>query len=486
MLRIEYGTPEETGISSASICNFIKRLSKNEIPMHSLLLFHQDKLIAEGYYAPYTADTPHRMFSISKSFTAIAIGLLIDEGRLSLDDRIVTYFPDKVPDNVHPWIASMTIRDMLMMRTCHASTTYKLDMQSDWVESFFTTPPTHPAGKLFHYDTSSAHTLCALVERISGMPMLNYLKEKLAPLGLSDASHMLKDPFGVSMGGSGLVAVPMDLLKFGYFISHNGNVCGQQLLSASYIEAATSHLTDTCLTASVRSEACGYGYQFWRNERGGYVCYGMGGQLIIFLPDYDLICITTADTQGISGGNQYIYDALYEEILPFIQEKSLPPDEASHSALLDLLQNLRIAPLHGETRSPITPSISGITWDVQENAMGFSELQLDFSDAAGNGLCTLSFKLNGITYSLDFGMGYLSTGDFPVYDMRYAASGIWLKPDTLYIKAHIIDEYVGSVHFELIFGDDDVTVFLRKQEESLFHEFNGHLYCIRHISTKVL
>lgn len=473
MLRIDYGIPEETGISSASICNFINRLSQNGIPMHSLLLFHRDKLITEGYYAPYTANTLHRMFSISKSFTAIAIGLLVDEERLSLSDKIVTFFPDKVPADVHPWISSMTIRDMLMMRTCHASTTYKLDMRSDWVESFFTVPPTHPSGKLFHYDTSSAHTLCALVERLTGMPMLHYLKEKLAPLGLSEASYMITDPFGVSMGGSGLVTTPMDLLKFGYFISHKGNVDGQQLLSASYIEEATSDLTDTCLTAPLRSEACGYGYQFWRNERNGYVCYGMGGQLIIFLPDYDLICVTTADTQGIGGGNQYIYDALYEEILPFIQENPLPQDEKSHSELLKLLKNLQIVPLNGETASPMTASISGITWNVQENVMGFSQIRLDFSATTG----TLSFQLKGVTYSFDFGMGHLETGTFPVYDMRCATSGVWLRPDTLYVKAHIIDEYVGSVHFEFVFGNDDMTIFMKKQEESLFAEFNGHLYC---------
>lgn len=162
--------------------------------MHSFLLMRHDTLIAEGYYAPYQKDTLHRMFSISKSFTSIAIGLLEAEGKLSLDDPIVSYFPDKIPANVHPWIAAMTIRDMLMMRTCHAATTYKVDMKSDWVESFFTVPPTHPAGKLFHYDTSSAHTLSALVERLSGMPMLDYLKEKLSVLEFSDESYMLTDP----------------------------------------------------------------------------------------------------------------------------------------------------------------------------------------------------------------------------------------------------------------------------------------------------
>lgn len=497
MLSFPKVMPEDTGIPSGCILNFIRRLEQQKLPMHSLLLLHHDKLIAEGYYAPYEADTLHRMFSISKSFTAIAIGLLADEGKLSLEDKITDYFPDKVPSDVHPWIASMTLRDMLMMRTCHASTTYKVNMKSDWVESFFTVPPTHPAGRIFHYDTSSAHTLCALAERLSGMPMLDYLKHKLAPLGLSEQSYMITDPFGVSMGGSGLVATPMDLLKFGYFIFHDGKVEGKQLLSASYIRTATSHLSDTLLTAPVRSEACGYGYQFWRNERGGYVCYGMGGQLIIFLPDYDLICVTTADTQGIGGGNQAIYDALYEEILPYISSEVLPVNSGTCTEYKDALNHLHIAPLEGALSSPLTDSINEVTWLAAENPMGFSDIQLAFSSGKENPetckstlksaaqsdiaatVGTLSFTLHGKQYSLSFGMGYLVTGSFPSYDMRCAASGVWLTPDTLYIKAHIIDEYVGSVHFQLAFGEDDLTVFLKKQEESLFWEFNGHLYCTK-------
>lgn len=501
MLTFKQALPEQTGIPSRCIVNFIERLRRQRVPMHSILLYHRDHLIAEGYYAPYRADTLHRMFSVSKSFTSIAIGLLADEGKLSLDDPIVRYFPEKVPENVHPWISAMTIRDMLMMRTCHASTTYKVDMKSDWVESFFTVPPTHPSGKIFHYDTSSAHTLAALAERLSGMPMLDYLRKKLALLGLSEESYMLTDPFGVSMGGSGLVATSMDLLKFGYFIFHEGLVEGQQLLSSSYIREATSHLSDTLMTSPCRSEGCGYGYQFWRNEKGGYVCYGMGGQLIIFLPDYDLICVTTADTQGIGGGNQLIYDALYEEILPFIQGNPLPEDEKRHCALQTTLENLQIAPLTGNISSSMMGKVNDMVFRFADNDMEFSDMRIHFSDenisGSTNGregrdktgnilqendchnlLGTLEFTLHGEKCSLSFGLGELVTGDFPVYHQRYAASGVWTSEDTLYLRFHIIDEFVGSVHFEVCFGDGDVTVFMKKQEESLFKEFNGHLYGI--------
>ncbi len=490
MLTFEKTSPEETGIPSECITHLIDRLQKRQIPMHSLLLMHCGKLIFEGYYAPLTATSLHRMFSISKSFTSIAIGLLIDEGIISLEDPIIKYFPEKLPTqgDIHPWIAQMTIKDMLMMRTCHASTTYKLDMSSDWVASYFTTPPTHPSGTIFHYDTSAAHTLCALVEKLTGQNMLDYMKEKLQILGFSKESYMIKDPFGVSMGGSGLVALPIDMMKFGYFIAHRGFVLGEQLLSSSYIDMAVSPLTSNCVTAPLPSEAQGYGLQFWRNERNGFTCYGMGGQLIIFLPEYQLICVTTADTQSVQGGNQQIYDALYEELLPYIQEQPLPRNEMTEKALNKMLSSLAIKPLIN-TFTLDTPTkdtsiknicvpeyfynINGKTFYVQNETSDFQSFCVLFKENTG----TLSFTHKDTPYTISFGIGLMQTGSFPIYNLQYAASGAWLFDGTFLIKVHIIDAYVGTVQFQLSFQNDALTLFMTKKEESLFHEFNGHLYC---------
>ena len=473
MLTFQESTPEASGVPSTSILRFIERLEADKVPMHSFLFLHQDCLIAEGYYAPYKKDTLHRMFSISKSFTSIAIGLLEEDGLVHLSDPICNYFPEYVNEQTHPWILAMTIEDMLMMRTCHASTTYKLDMTSDWVESFFTATPTHPSGKVFHYDTSSAHTLCALVEKLTGMELLAYIKKKLAPLGFSEASYMLKDPFDVSLGGSGLVATPMDLLKFGYFIVKEGNIAGTQLLNASYIRKATANLTPTKATAPLPSEAMGYGYQFWQNEKGGAVCYGMGGQFIIFLPDYDFICVTTANTQGMAGGNQLIYNALYEEVLPHIQKSPLPDNANLQAELSSRIKQLELKPLTGAIHSNCMAKISGNVYTLLPNEQGFSKLSVSFDEVDS---AILHYTLNDVDYELSFGFGKLKEGIFPVYDMKYAASAEWLSNDILYIYVHVIDAYLGSVQFELSFGDHDVTVFLKKVEESLFHEFNGHLY----------
>ena len=483
MLTFKKNTPESTGIPSASVRRFLQRLADKKVPMHSILLLHKNQLIAEGYYKPYTADTLHRMFSISKSFTAVAIGLLEAEGKLSISDHICDYFPEYVSADTHPWIREMTIRDMLMMRTCHAATTYKVNMQSDWVESFFTVLPTHPAGRFFHYDTSSAHTLCALAERLSGTDMLSYIKKKLAPLGLSEESYLLKDPFGVSLGGSGLVAKPMDLLKFGYLIMHEGTLpdTDLQLIPASFLREATSNLTPTIATAPLPSEACGYGYQIWQNEKGGYVCYGMGGQFIIFLPKYDLICVTTADTQGMAGGNQLIYDALYEEVLPYISDVPLAESPSEYEELHKQLNSLSIAPLANTTTPLDYQRFTVKEYILTENKHHFSKLSVEFitnpeTDSFSLAKGILHYTLDEQECELHFGFNHLELGIFPGYNMKYAASAKWISEDILYIHTHIIDEFLGSVRFELSFGEDDVTVFLKKVEESLFTEYNEHLY----------
>ena len=126
MLTFQTALPAEAGIPESAIKALMDRLDQKKIPMHSLLIWRHEKLVTEWYYAPVKKGDLHRMFSVSKTLTAIGIGLLADEGKLKLSDRIVTFFPEKVPADVHPWVRDMTIRDLLRMRTCHASTTYKI------------------------------------------------------------------------------------------------------------------------------------------------------------------------------------------------------------------------------------------------------------------------------------------------------------------------------------------------------------------------
>ncbi|MED9904180.1 MAG: serine hydrolase [Lachnospiraceae bacterium] len=480
--------PVRAGIPADAIHRFLDRLENYQVNMHSFLLMRHGLLVAEGYYAPYRADTLHRMFSVCKTMNALAVGLLCEEGRLSLDDTVIRYFPDKVPDNVHPFIAEMTIRNLLMMRTCHASTTYKHDPAKEWVESFFTTPPTHKPGTVFHYDTSAAHVLCVLVERLTGMPMLDYLKDRvLSKIGWSKHSYVLKNDFGDSQGGSGLMATPMDLLLLGKLLMQNGSWEGEQLLPKEFVAEMTSLLTPNTLTGGVLSEAQGYGYQLWRTRHEGFVCYGMGGQLAVCLPKQDMILVTTADTQGCGGGNDLIYNSFYEEILPVLDTCSDDKaEEAAAASLRTRLAKLSLTPLKDWCRAasdkPLNHSfledyscaskINGKNFSLAPNNSGFSDISLSLTKTEG----CLNYTFKGRACKIPFGLNACIPGTFPLYDISCAASGMWLSENTFYIKVHLLDTFIGSVHMEFVFGEDDVTIFMKKIEETQFKEFAGHFY----------
>lgn len=536
--------PEATGISASCIMDALREIDTRGISMHSFLFCKDNCLVAEGYYAPVKKNDLHRMFSVTKSFVSIAIGFLQEEGRLSLDDSIVKFFPEYVPNTseAHPWLLATTIRDMLSMRSCHASTTYdKFSSKTDWVKSFFTVAPTHKPGTVFHYDTSSSHTLCALVEKLTGMKMLDYLRNKvLNEIGFSKEAYCLTDGFGVSMGGSGLMATSRDLMLFALLILNNGKLNGKQYISADYIKESTSFQTATCVTGPVPSESQGYGLQFWIGEHNSIVCYGMGGQLAILLPEYNTAIVTTADTQGYQGGNQVIYDAIFCHILPKLEKRQSPwtPSDEEKLAFEQFMSKLAMRPLnHNKAASEawnnkfenvndintsfltnFRPIMSSFEWtyvikkasDAAEaldkniiNETIWDEISFEMSEPLTPS-CTGKVSLKCHVFpsivdstvdspvTFEFGFGALKEGtlnmtthmgnraDEPVpVSMHYAASAEWLSENMLYIRVHLLDTSVGSIHIQAVFGESDITVFLRKQEETLFGEFSGHLYGTR-------
>lgn len=474
MYHIPTCTPEEVGVPSLAVLSMINELENYNVPLHSLILARKGKIFLEAYYKPFKAKQLHRMFSIGKSFTSLAIGLLVRENKVCLDAPIVSYFPEYVPKEPHPWLTSMTIRDMLKMQTCHSFTTYKHNANKNWVESFFTTPPTHPSGCAFIYDTSASHTLCALVEKITNKSILDYLKDTvLRSIGFSEHSYFLTDPFGTSMGGSGLMAEPMDLLKLGLLLLNNGkNNNGEQLLPSDYLKEALSFQCNT-IPAPSPEESCGYGYQFWRISHNGFAAYGMGGQLMICLPDYDLVCITTADTQEFKGGNQMIYNALYRYILPSLCHMPLAENRADNDLLSKKISSLTLPFLTGNYHSSSGEVFAKKQWTIVEKGKAFDSFYFSFSSKKEEGIFHFSFK--NTWHKITFGFGYLVDSIFPLYSERCASSGVWLTPNTLYVQCHLIGESVGCVHFQFSFKENEVCIFMKKTEETMYQEYQGFL-----------
>ncbi len=441
-------------------------------PLCSVLVMHRGRLIQEEYFNPCTADSLHRMFSVTKSFTALAVCALAAEGKISLQDPVVSRFADLTPTEPHPYLSAMTIQDMLDMRTCHASTTYKIDLRENWLRSFFITPPDHRSGQIFKYDTSSSHTLAALVKRVSGKGVLEYLRTVFPKtLHISEDAYILKDPFKDEIGGSGLVARPRDLLqtaefllsvykddwkeKYGSCFAVSEAFC---LRWCQLIRQCLLYRSATLHEGKTTDECQGYGSQFWM-IRGGFAMYGMGGQYAAVFPEEDLIIVTTADTQSVQGGTQYILDEMHriDALLKKDEGRPLPPEtiscisESGHSA---------------EDLNNIVSSLKG-NWKFTENRQGFISCRITENALVLNHLKgTFCFPISseGPVYAED-----------AVYHQKLYIHTSSLKDGSLYQYVQIFGEYVGSVRVLVHGADGRITVYLRKIEETLYPEMNGFL-----------
>lgn len=463
-------TPEQVGISSQHIINFMQRLADYNICMHGIIIVRDGKLVTETYYAPYKAETMHRMFSVTKSFSAIGIGLLVGEGKLSLDDFICDHFPEKLPPKgVHPYIAQTTIRDMLMMATAHDRTTYKR-FDGDWVKSFFHIEPNHVPGTVFSYDTSSSHTLAALVEKLSGMSLLDYMRSNfLAEIGFSKTAYALTDPAGITQGGSGLMATPMDLAKVAWILLREGEYQGKQYLPREFVKEATANQIETSVRGGNIYEQQGYGYQFWRVPNNGYAMFGMGGQLAACFPDEDLLFVTTADTLEHNSGVPIIWDAFFAEIFSKLEDQPLPENPDGASKLKKICIENQIQTVKGISTQTCASDISSKTYNLDENSMGFTKIRLDLSADRG----TFYYQNKTGDHELPFGIDELALGNFPYYNYFSATSGNWISPQCFVIKSNIIDEEIGMLTIQLAFKDNTITMVMKKSIPTDYKEFTG-------------
>lgn len=449
--------------------------------MHSLLIVRQGKLAFEAYWEPWGRDVLHRMYSITKSFVSLAIGVLASQGKLNLDDPIIKYFPEKLPKGaaVSPQLSNMTIRHMLMMATCHSKTTYKEGAQGDyigsfaddWLGSFFTVKPNHDPGSFFIYDTSASHTLGALVEKITSMKLIDFLKESfLDELGVAPETHILLDNQGTSIGGSGLMMRPIDLLSVIHFLSKGGN----ELLTKEYISAATSKQIDNNLTNSRNSveSSQGYGYQFWRTTRNGWAMLGMGGQMAISIPEKEVCIVTTADTQGNAHAHDAIYHALWN-IVDSIEDSVIPEDESAHANLQIAAQKLHLPFVETHMLSnEIQEYINNKPFDLEPNSMGLRSVLFSFTTQGGQ--ITLQKSNESYQFSFARGSNLVSPLDGSMsHSSPAAGSGGWITPTNLGVIIQFLGEELGSLQLEAAFAVDRVSLVVRLFGELSFTGLTG-------------
>ena len=418
-------TPEAEGISSQAILDFVEAL-ESELPdqIHSLMLRRHGKVLAQGWWAPYDADAPHMLYSLSKSFTSTAIGMAVDEGLVSLDDPVISFFPGETPAEPGAYLKSMRIRDLLRMNTGHQQEPNRRMVQGEsWAKAFLTHEVPFKPGTHFVYNSFATYMLSAIIQKVSGETLLDYLTPRLfEPLGIENPSWE-SDPVGINTGGWGLSITTEDISKFGQLYLQKGVWNGKQLVSESWVEEATKLQSSNGSNPDSDWDQ-GYGYQFWRCRNNLYRGDGAFGQYCIVMPGQDAVLAITSGT----GDMQKVMDLAWKHLLPAMQEGALPADEEAVKLLDDKLNGLEISKVKGEEESSEVSGIFGRKYDIQSDGSDITSISFDFETTPH----MISFFSNDAKQSLKIGYDAWEKGTLKnpwFISEKVAVSGAWLSPD---------------------------------------------------------
>ena len=265
--------------------------------MHSFMLLRHGHVVAEGWWSPYDAEAPHSLYSLSKSFTSTAVGLAIAEGKLSLDDEVLKFFPEDAPAEPSNNLKAMRVSDLLRMSTGQQTEPPRTPDQP-WTKTFLAHPVPFKPGTHFLYNTSATYMLSAIVQKATGQTVLDYLRPRLfEPLGIEHPTWETS-PQGISAGGYGLSIRTEDIARFGQLYLQKGKWQGKQLVPEAWVEAATSRQTSNGSNPNSDWDQ-GYGYQFWRCRHGAYRGDGAFGQYCIVLPEQDAVIAITSGVKDM-------------------------------------------------------------------------------------------------------------------------------------------------------------------------------------------
>ncbi|HWK08334.1 MAG TPA: serine hydrolase [Puia sp.] len=465
--------PEKEGVSSSGISRFLDAAAGSKDEFHSFVFLRHGKIIAEGWWNPYKPALHHTLYSVSKSFTSTAIGFAVSENRLSVHDKVISFFPQDLPDTIAPNLSALTVQDLLDMSEGQdpEPTGRVITGDSNWVRSFLAIPVVHRPGTQFLYNSLGVYILAAIVQKVTGQTVVDYLAPRLfQPLGITDADWEVS-PQGISTGGWGLRLKTEDLAKVGQLYLQKGSWQGRPLLPAKWIEEATNQHIDQVhdsLTRARRDSSDwlqGYGYLFWRCRHHAYRADGAFGQYIIVMPDQDAVLAITSETSDM----QDELNLVWKYLLPAMQKDPLPAAPKEVAALQQRLTSLALPPLPAAADAQAEAGISGKTYPLAPNSTHITGLSFSFKDH----LCQLSLQTDSATYPLSFGSGKWVEGTTTLHGphltsaakasltglppFRTAGSYRWKDTNTLELALRFI-ESPHTQTFECHFDSDKMSV----------------------------
>jgi hypothetical protein len=322
------------------------------------------------------------LYSLSKSFTSTAVGLAIAEGKLSVNDEVLKFFPDEAPAQPSANLRAMRVRDLLRMSAGHqteAALFGAVDSSmrtATWVKRFFAHSVAFKPGTHFLYNSPATYMLSAIVSKVTGQSVLEYLGPRLfEPLGI-ERPTWVASPEGISAGAYGLDARTEDIAKLGLLYLQHGNWNGKQVIPAAWVDSATARQTSNG-SAPTSDWDQGYGFQFWRS-RHGYRGDGAFGQYMLVLPQYDAVVAITSGVRDM----QAVMNLVWDKLLPAMSADSLPTNATARGALQARLASLSVKLAPGRASAPLATRVSRRWYDVADNDRGIKAIALDLTPAS--------------------------------------------------------------------------------------------------------
>jgi len=452
-------SPESVGANPTAILDFVSAIESSGGEIHSLMIYRRGAVIAEGWWSPYRPELLHMQHSLTKSVTATAVGIAIGEGRFSLTDKVVSFFPEYIPANVNEHLAAMTVRDLATMQIGARVTVSGKQWRpynTSWIKKFFEIPILDPPGTTFLYSSAPSYMLSAIVQKTTGQTVHDYLKPLFfEPLQIQGIRWDVS-PEGINPGGNGLSCKTSDLLKLAAVHLQGGVWRDRQIVPKEWVAAALSAQVSANADISPLIKALtkengptagigpwhGYGYQWWMGPGRAAYAGGAFGQYSIVMPEHDLALAITA-AQPISAG---------ESLLPLLWEHArriVDVSEVASGADGRLRKHLA----HAVLISPpvYRPSSRTATlsrkFNIQPNDQGITAVSFEFLKRE----CRFKLWDARGEHTVDVGLGQFAEGRTDVtshtlhyeYDpadgMRVAAFGEWKDVDTFVMTWQFIE-----------------------------------------------
>lgn len=461
--RLPRSTPEEQGVASGGLAGLVRALQSGPPELRSIMVLRHGHVVAEGWAAPYGPDRPSALYSLSKTFTASAVGLAVGEGLVGLDDLVVDLLPDAVPadglsDDERARLGRLTVRHLLTMTTGHDedASPGAIEGHTDWLAGFLAQPLVHEPGTHFVYNTIATYALSGIVQRASGQRLLEYLRPRLLePLGIVGATWE-QSPTGVDTGGFGMSATTEDVAALGELLLRDGVWQGRRLLPEGWVAlASTAHVPAGTAPDDDRSDwAQGYGFQVWRS-RHGFRGDGAFGQYCLVLPEQDVVVAMTSAVRDL----QLPLDAVWEHLLPALADGPFPPDEPGRAALAQALGGLAVAWPAGAPSSPAAARLDGRRIVLDGEPYGIRACTVD----VGPDQDTLRFETAAGDVVLVAGHGAPVTGEVPVeYPGQIGprpvlTSAVWPVPDEYLVTVRLLED-VTVLTVRVVLDGDTVRI----------------------------